>query len=147
MKTAILYVSVHHGNTKKVAEVMAEVLSADLIDITKQRDIDLSNYDLIGLASGAYYQSMHKRIKQFTSDAQFRPRQKVFLVCTCGAGFRDYTKGVRKSLEKKQVEVLSSFQCPGFNTYGPFALIGGIAKGHPNEKDLEKAREYARKLL
>ena len=147
MKTAILYVSVHHGNTKKVAEVMAEVLSADLIDITKQRDIDLSNYDLIGLASGAYYQSMHKRIRQFATDAQFRSGQKVFLVCTCGAAFRDYTKGVRKILEEKPVEILNSFQCSGFNTYGPFALIGGTAKGHPNERDLEKAREYARKLL
>ena len=147
MKTAILYVSVHHGNTKKVAEAMAEVLSADLIDLTKQKDIDLFGYDVIGLASGAYYQSMHKRIRQFAADTHFRPGQKVFLVCTCGAAFRDYTKGVRKILEAKQVEVLSSFQCPGFNTYGPFSLIGGTAKGHPNEKDLEKAREYARKLL
>lgn len=147
MRTAILYVSVHHGNTKKVVETMAEVLSADLIDLTKQKDVDLSGYDLIGLASGAYYQSMHKRIRQFAADAQFQPGQKVFLVCTCSAAYRDFTKGLRRALERKQVEVLESFQCPGFNTYGPFALIGGIAKGRPNEKDLDKAREYARKLL
>lgn len=146
MRAAILYVSVHHGNTKKIVEAMAEVLSADLIDLTRQKDMDLSGYDLIGLASGAYYQSMHKRIRQFAAEARFPTGQKVFLVCTCGAAFRDYTKGVRKILEGKRVEVLNSFQCPGFNTYGPFALFGGTAKGRPNEEDLEKAREYARKL-
>ena len=147
MKTAILYVSVHHGNTKKVVDAMAEVLSADVIDLTKQKDIDLSDYDLIGLASGAYYQNMHKRVQQFASDAQLRSGQKTFLVCTCGAAFRAYTKGVRKILEKKQIEVLNSFQCRGFNTYGPFALFGGMGKGRPNEQDLEQAKEYARKLL
>ena len=47
MKAAILYASVHHGNTKKVAEAMAEPLSADLFDLTKQSDVDISGYDLL----------------------------------------------------------------------------------------------------
>lgn len=35
MKTAIIYISVHHGNTKKVVNEMAELLDADLFDLTK----------------------------------------------------------------------------------------------------------------
>lgn len=35
-----------------------------------------------------------------------------------------------------------TFTCRGFDTFGPFRLIGGIAKGHPNEKELEKARAF-----
>ncbi len=147
MKTAILYASVHHGNTKKIVEAMAETLSADLIDLTQQKDVDISGYDLIGLASGAYYHSMHGAIKKFAANASFRPNQNVFLVCTCGISYMDYTRSVRNILKKKQVEVLSSFQCRGFNTYGPFALFGGMAKGRPNDRDLERAREYARTLL
>ena len=32
MKTAICYLSCHHGNTRKVVEAMAEAGGADLID-------------------------------------------------------------------------------------------------------------------
>ena len=33
MKVLIVYVSVHHGNTEKVAKAMANVLDADLIQV------------------------------------------------------------------------------------------------------------------
>ena len=146
MKTAIFYASVHHGNTKKVAEAMAEALSADLYDVTKPVEADLSGYDLIGFASGIYYSNMHKAIRKFAEETEFRPGQKVFLVCTCGMDSKDVTKKMRKTLEDKQVEVLDSFRCRGFDTFGPLVLIGGIAKGRPNAEDLERAREYARNL-
>lgn len=35
MKAVILYASSHHGNTKKVVEAMAEVLGAELVDLTE----------------------------------------------------------------------------------------------------------------
>ena len=35
-----------------------------------------------------------------------------------------------------------NFQCRGFDTFGPFEKIGGVAKGHPNEKDLSEARAW-----
>lgn len=146
MKTAIFYASVHHGNTKKVAEAMAEALSAELFDLIKQGGADISGYDLIGLASGIYYSNMHKAVRKFAEETEFRPGQKVFLVCTCGMDSKDFTKKVRKTLEDKQVEVLDSFRCRGFDTFGPLVLIGGIAKGRPNAEDLERAREYARNL-
>ena len=146
MKTAILYASVHHGNTKKVAEAMAEALSAELFDLTKQGNVDISGYDLIGLASGIFYANMHKAVRKFAEETEFRPGQKVFLVCSCGMDSKDFTKKVRKTLEDKQVEVLDSFRCRGFDTFGPLVLIGGIAKGRPNAEDLERAREYARNL-
>ena len=147
MKTAIFYASVHHGNTKKVAEAMAETLSADLYGVTKPVDADLSGYDLIGFASGIYYANMHKAIRKFAEAASFRPGQKVFLVCTCGKESPNHTKGMRKILAGKPVEVLdSSFQCRGFDTFGPLVLFGGIAKGRHNEEDLERARDFARNL-
>ena len=55
MRTAIVYVSVHHGNTKKVVQAMAAELSADLIDLTVEKEADLSGYELIGFASGVFY--------------------------------------------------------------------------------------------
>ncbi|MEI3307063.1 MAG: hypothetical protein V8R40_14225 [Dysosmobacter sp.] len=42
--------------------------------------------------------------------------------------------------------MLGEFSCKGYNTFGPFKLIGGSAKGRPNEDDLENARTFYRKL-
>ena len=52
MKTAIIYVSSHHGNTKKVLEVMAYSNDIDLLKISEAKKTDFSVYDAIGFASG-----------------------------------------------------------------------------------------------
>ena len=55
MRTAIIYASVHHGNTEKLVKRIAEECQVDLIDAVKQPDADLSSYDMIGFASGIYF--------------------------------------------------------------------------------------------
>ena len=52
MRTAIVYASVHHGNTEKLVKRIAEECQVDLIDAVKQPDADLSSYDIIGFAAG-----------------------------------------------------------------------------------------------
>ena len=47
MKTAIIYASVHHGNTKKIIDEIAKSNEVDLIDATQVTEKDLSGYDLI----------------------------------------------------------------------------------------------------
>ena len=45
---------------------------------------------------------------------------------------------------QKNCPVLGEFSCKGFDTFGPFKLVGGIAKGHPDEQDLSNARRFYR---
>jgi flavodoxin len=40
---AIIYASVHHGNTKKVVEAIAKECDVELIDATKVKEKDLEN--------------------------------------------------------------------------------------------------------
>ena len=47
MRTAIVYASVHHGNTEKLVKRIAEECQMDLIDAVKQPDADLSSYDTV----------------------------------------------------------------------------------------------------
>lgn len=61
MRTAIVYASVHHGNTEKLVKRIAEECQVDLIDAVKQPDADLSSYDMIGFASGIYFQGFISR--------------------------------------------------------------------------------------
>jgi len=62
MKTLIIYTSIHHGNTEKIARAMAEVLGAKLMR-THEADINcISEYDLIGFGSGIYFGKYHRNI-------------------------------------------------------------------------------------
>ena len=47
MRKAIVYASVHHGNTEKIVKSIAERCQVDLIDAVKQSDADLRSYDMI----------------------------------------------------------------------------------------------------
>ena len=63
-RTLILYASTHHGNTRRLAEAMAETAGAELCDLLHDPLPDLSGYDLIGMASGIYYGKLHPRIPE-----------------------------------------------------------------------------------
>ena len=61
MKTAIVYVSEHHGNTKKLVDAIASAAQVDVIDAAQVGRAALDDYELIGFASGVafgkYYRS------------------------------------------------------------------------------------------
>ena len=146
MKSLILYASPHHGNTKRVAERMAKKIGARLVDVIREEPPDLAGYRLIGLASGAYFGTLHESIVKFARETAFTPEHRVFLADTCGAGYKDYTYQVRKLLEERGVVCLGRFQCPGYDTYGPWKLVGGIRKGRPNEHDLKMAEQFIQRM-
>ena len=45
-------------------------------------------------------------------------------------------------LKEKKTDIIGKFGCKGYDTFGPFKLVGDIAKGHPDEKDLEAAVSF-----
>ena len=53
-----------------------------------------------------------------------------------------YFSDLQKIAEEKKCTVKGSFKCKGFNTFGPFKLIGGTAKGHPTEEELAEAVRF-----
>lgn len=143
MKTVICYYSRHHGNTLKIAQAMADALGADLFDVTSRMAPRLDQYDCVGFASGIYYGKFHPTVGAFAR--QYLPRGRAaFLLATCGSPRKGYTKSIRAALAEKDARVLGEFLCRGWDTFGPFRLIGGLAKGRPNESDLARAAAFAR---
>ncbi len=63
MKTVIIYTSVHHNNTKELVCAIAAENDIDVVDATKITEKDLSGYDLIGFASGIYFDTSMKYIQ------------------------------------------------------------------------------------
>lgn len=137
MNTAILYYSKHHGNTKKLLDAIAASHPVTLIDAANVCQTDLAAYDCIGFASGIYYSKFHKSILHAAQ--QLPQGKKVFFLYTYGAEKKGYTDAIEKAVSNQGAEILGQYGCFGFNTFGPFKLIGGIAKGHPNQDELDKA--------
>lgn len=138
MKTAIVYYSRHHENTKKLLDAIAAKNDVTLIDVTSNPQTDLSDYDRIGFASGIYYSKFQKTLLEYA--AKNMPEGKpTFFIYTYGAEKAGYTKAITEAVSKHHAKILGEFGCFGFNTFGPFKLIGGIAKGHPDQSDLANA--------
>ena len=143
MKTAVCYYSRHHGNTLKVLEAMAQEGEMDLIDVTTRQLVRLEEYDCIGFASGIYGFEMQKAVVEFAR--QYLPAGKpVFFVYTFGGARGTGAKALAAIAKEKGCPVLGEFGCKGYDTFGPFKLVGGIAKGRPDARDLERAREFYR---
>lgn len=145
MKTAIVYYSKHHQNTKKVLDFLCQSQEITLIDAANGKETDLSEYECIGFASGIYYSKFHKSVLRFAEE-HLPEGKKVFFVYTCGVQKEGYTKAIAEVAAQKSATVLGEYGCLGFNTFGPFKLIGGIAKGHPDPKELDEALAFFQSL-
>ena len=142
MKTVIVYYSRHHGNTKKLLDAIRAVdHSVTLLDVTKQPDADISLYDRIGFASGIYFSSFAKQIISF-ADAHLPENKDVFYIYTHGAPVGGFLKSIREIAEKKHCREVGKYHCFGYDTFGPFKMVGGIAKGHPDQKEIEAAVRF-----
>ncbi len=141
MSTAIVYYSKHHGNTKKLLDAIAAAEEVTLIDVTEAGNTDLAAFDRVGLASGIYYNSFAKQI--LTYAAERLPENKdVFYIYTHGAPVGGFLKGIREIAERKHCRELGAYHCLGFDTFGPFKLVGGIAKGHPDAEEIAGAVRF-----
>jgi flavodoxin len=147
MKTAIIYKSVHRGNTKKIAEAMAEPLEADLFDLKDINETLIKKYDLIGFGSGIYYYKPHKKLRKFVESMDNVENKKAFHFSTSGNG--KYYDWLEKNLSKRGFEVIGEFHCKGYYAYSIKGMISrkGLNKGRPDEEDFKKAGEFAKGLI
>ncbi len=146
MNTAIVYYSLHHGNTKKLLDAIAQAdPTVSLIDVTRQPDADLSSFDRIGFASGIYFSSFAKQVIAF-AEAHLPEQKEVFYIYTHGAPVGGFLKGIRAVAEARNCREIGAYHCLGFDTFGPFKLIGGIAKGHPTEEEVAAAVKFYQAL-
>ena len=141
MKTAIVYYSQHHGNTKKLLDAIAAHKDVTLINVIEPPSIDLNGFDCVGFASGIYFASFAKKLLAFAE--KYLPQNKdVFFINTCGVQSGVYFDAIRKIAKAKNCRELGSYQCLGYDTFGPFKLVGGIAKGHPTEDEIAAAVSF-----
>lgn len=147
MKAIILYHSYHHGNTEKIAKVIARVFDTQPVRFDDLGGRSLQDYDVIGFGSGIYLGGHHKPMVKYVAGLP-ELKKKVFIFSTAGFPLMKaaYHLDLRLKLWDKGAKVLGEFSCRGFDTYGPYKLIGGLNKGRPNKEDLENAKEFGKRM-
>ena len=149
MKTCIiLYASQHHNNTEKLVMAVSKAIPGiTTVSLLAEPMPDISGYDLVGLASGIYMGKPHPAMLNFLEERKDSLEGRdVLTILTSGSNAKKYEDAFHGKLKKCGSTVSGGFQCKGFDTYGLFRWIGGLAKGHPNQKDMEQAISAVKKV-
>ncbi len=147
----LLCKSVHHGNTAKIARAIASALGAELATPETVSYASLSACDLLGVGSGVYYGRMHEALFEWLFGLPDDPeaRTPAFIFSTSGLPmFARFWHGpLRRLLKRKGFSVIGEFACGGYDTWGPLWLTGGLNRSHPDENDLNRAKQFAARLV
>lgn len=146
MKTEIVFYSQHHRNTRKLVQAIKEDdPEVKLIDVSVNKVAELDGYDRIGIASGIYYSKFAKPLMEYLA-THLPEGKEVFALYTCGQMRASYTKDIKALVEEKKGTYRGEYGCFGFDTFGPFKLVGGLQKGHPTEEEIQSAVDYYNNL-
>jgi flavodoxin len=158
MRSIVVVCSQHHGNTEKVARVLAKVLGAE---VKRPQDVDphdLHDCDLVGFGSGIDSDNHYTALLDCADELPRTSGKRVFIFSTCGvpvvvAGqdlIEEYSarshSALREKLHSRGYAVIGEFCCAGHNTNGFLRFIGGLNKGRPNAEDLGRAENFAKAL-
>jgi flavodoxin len=152
----IFLYSIHNGNTRKVAEAIAPVINASIIDIGAAQPAAadfkaLEDYALIGFGSGI---DSARHFRELLNLAENLPRcqnKKAFIFSTSGIYsekkmLKDH-ETLRNILHGKGFIIVGEFGCPGYNTNSILKFFGGMNKKRPSPDDLSKAAAFAKNKL
>lgn len=117
-----------------------------LIDAMQNPDADLSPYELIGFASGIAFGKYYPQLMGFAR-RHLPENRKVFALHTAGSPRAGYAKELLSLVGERHCDCLGVYQCKGFDTFGPFKVLGGINKQHPSEEEIEGAVAFFHHII
>jgi flavodoxin len=123
------------GNTRKVAEVIAEELGVTAKDVKTAGILPPEAFIFMG--TGCYGAAVAGGLVSFMENNRFHGR-KIVLFTTSAFGSLSELASLKKQITNKGADIIDSFSC-----YGQLLLA---KKGHPTEKELENARKFARRV-
>ena len=134
MKYSVAYYT-RSGNTKKVAEVIADVLAVDARDISLELP---GNVDVLFLGSSLYAFTYDESVEKFI-EKNAENIGTIVSFSTSATG-KSTAKLVKECCEKYNVKFYhQAFKCPGsFLLFNP---------GRPNEKDLIAVRNFTQSVM
>lgn len=134
MKAVIVCVSVSHGNTRRIAEAMGEVLGARVVGPEELDTAELASCDLVGFGSGIFTMNFHPRLRELIRALPAQSGTKAFVYATSGmpeTPLRRYTRSLATLLTQRGFTVLDTFTCRGLDTWLPMRSSAESARDIP----------------
>ena len=138
MKISVRYFS-KSGNTEKVARAIAEALEVTAIPIEQKPSATEEAADILFIGAAAYAFGIDEAVKTFLGNLD-ETRVKKIALFTTTALLKMVRPHIQKALTGKNIPLAEK----EFHSWGEFKFT---RKGHPNEKDLEKAKEFAQAFV
>jgi len=125
------------GNTRKVADAIAEELGVKARNVTTSPTDDAK---ILFLGSGTYGSKPGEAMRKFIESGNFSGR-KVAIFGTSGSstGGQNMIVAMTDILKQKGATILGSYHCRG-KTFV-------VNWGHPNKEDLDNAKKFAKEML
>jgi flavodoxin len=124
------------GNTRKVADAIAEEMGITAKDVTPGLTDDAK---LLFLGSGTYRGKPGEKMMTFIESGDFSGRRVALFGTSAGlAGGQKMINAMTDALTKKGATIAGAYHCKGK------MLV--INWGHPNNEDLENAKNFARMM-
>ncbi len=134
MNIAVRYYS-RGGNTKKIAEAIAEAVGVEAKTVSEPLKEDV---DILFLGSAPYAFDVDDEVKKFIGSIDVSVGKVVNF--STSAAVKSTRKYVEKLLEEKRIPVAKE----EFSFRG---ALGMLHKGRPNENDQKAAAEFARGII
>jgi flavodoxin I len=135
MESQILYSS-RMGHTKRIADAMASELGTIASDVATA---ELKDDTLLFLGSGCYGRKPGKSMTEFIERNDFASRT-VAVFGTSAGGDGNEVSEMEAMLRSKGATIKGTYACRG-------SFLYFFSRGHPNEGDLEGARQFARSMM
>jgi flavodoxin len=130
----VVYCS-YTGNTRKVAEAMAEALGVEAKDVGAAGVVPQDAFIFLGI--GCYRGELPDVVKAFMKENRFRGR-RIALFTTSVFNSTEERRNIEKQLEEQGVVIVRNFKCLG--------RFRDINHDHPTWLELKKAAWFARSV-
>ena len=125
------------GNTRKVADAIAEEMGIKARDVTTSSTDDAK---ILFLGSGTYGGKPGEVMMKFIESGNFSGRKiAIFGTSASLAGSQKLISAMTDILKQKGATIIGSYHCRG-----KFFLVNW---SHPNKEDLDNAKKFAREML
>ena len=141
----IIYSSHHHGNTEKLVKKVVDGTDIKVISVEDAFNIDFNEYNCIGFASGIDFGKFYPDIIEIAK--KIPENKNVFAIFTCASVNSKMGGQIREIAELRNCKFLGKYGCKGYNTYGPWKLIGGMNKNHPNEDEINEGKKFIENII
>lgn len=128
---------------------MGKTIGAKVVATDKVSLKDFNDYNIFGFGSGIFFGRHHQKLFEVVKKLPKFENKKAFIFSTSGWPFfgEIFHRPLKNLLCQKGFKIIGEFNCPGFDTFGPLKIIGGINKDRPNKKDIFKSRLFIKKLV